>query len=414
MATASLFLFIFTRLDGIPRSTPLIFAMVLGMLLAVGRGFYRFATGATQDRKAAAISRPDQLRNFVVVGVDRFSALFVKLVASQTPPTSRVVALLDESPKLIGRSVNGVRVVANAHDLASVLDEYSHHGVRIDQVLINQTGEFPSEAALSVILADCSQHGVECTSLAAALNLSDAALPDYIVKDHVVEATATGPTIAISRYLVAKRFFDLAAAVVLLFATLPIAFVAALFVLIDLGTPLVFWQERLGRNGRRFLMYKFRTFKAPYDWSGNHVPAEERVSVIGKFLRATRFDEIPQILNILLGDMSLVGPRPLLPKDQPDDTSIRLLARPGITGWAQINGGNIVTPEEKEALDAWYVSHASLLLDIKILLMSLVIAVKGERYDVEAISEAKAWRQSHTSAPRPICEVERGAISPSA
>ena len=140
------------------------------------------------------------------------------------------------------------------------------------------------------------------------------------------------------------------------------------------------------------MLRKFRTYAAPFDRNGVAIPAADQLSRLGKFMRATRFDEIPQLLNILVGDMSLIGPRPLLPKDQPADPSIRLLARPGITGWAQINGGNSVTPEEKEALDAWYVEHATPLVDMKILAHSLIIAATGERFDRAAIAQALKWR----------------------
>jgi lipopolysaccharide/colanic/teichoic acid biosynthesis glycosyltransferase len=103
----------------------------------------------------------------------------------------------------------------------------------------------------------------------------------------------------------------------------------------DVGTPVVFWQRRIGLQGREFQLYKFRTLKASFDREGHKVPKAHRLSRMGKRLRKMRLDEIPQLLNVLVGDMSLIGPRPLLLLDQSPNPSVRLMVRPGITGWAQ-------------------------------------------------------------------------------
>ena len=151
-------MFTFTRLDGIPRSTPLIYALVLWGTLILGRAFHRAVTA--EQEKGADAGRSDQLRNIVIVGADRFSALVVKLLTAQNPPTARVVALLDERPKLVGRSVNGVRVIGLAHDLDPILDEYATHGIEIDQVLISDHGAALSPSALADLREIC-EHRVE-------------------------------------------------------------------------------------------------------------------------------------------------------------------------------------------------------------------------------------------------------------
>jgi lipopolysaccharide/colanic/teichoic acid biosynthesis glycosyltransferase len=102
------------------------------------------------------------------------------------------------------------------------------------------------------------------------------------------------------------------------------------------------------------MLQKFRTLRPPFNWRGDPVPEREKVSLVGKFLRQTRIDELPQLLNILVGDMALIGPRPLLPEDQPANPATRLMVRPGITGWAQVNGGKFLTPEEKDQYDEYY------------------------------------------------------------
>jgi len=116
------------------------------------------------------------------------------------------------------------------------------------------------------------------------------------------------------------------------------------------------------------LIYKYRTLRAPFDDEGHLRSAIDSPRLLVDFLRATRIDELPQLINVLFGDMALIGPRPLLPEDQPSNTSLRLTVRPGISGWAQVNGAKLVTTEEKQKLDEWYVRNASLWLDLKIAL----------------------------------------------
>jgi lipopolysaccharide/colanic/teichoic acid biosynthesis glycosyltransferase len=125
------------------------------------------------------------------------------------------------------------------------------------------------------------------------------------------------------------------------------------------------------------------------------------VSRIGRFLRRTRLDELPQLLNVLLGDMSLIGPRPLLPRDQPRNVAARLSVRPGITGWAQVNGGVLLSPDEKEQLDEWYIRNASPSLDLRIIVMTLMMFLRGDRRTEHV--ERTLWGgaiQYHDPAPR--------------
>ena len=398
VAITSLFLFTFTRLDGIPRSTPAIYAMVLGAGLIVARAFHRAVVAETPVD--SAVPRPDRLRNIVIVGADRFSSAAIKLIACQKPATARVVAVLDERPSIIGRSISGVRIAGSIHDLDAILDEYAVHGVEIDQVLHNEWDISPDAAV--VLEEACESRGVTFSSIAVAFNLT-APLASQTSESGQKPAPVTQ---AIPTYFKLKRVVDVLVSLALLALLAPVALIVALLVLLDVGSPVLFWQERIGRGGRRFLLYKFRTYRAPYDWRGDPVPDSERLSAVGRFIRATRLDEIPQLLNILVGDMGLIGPRPLLPKDQPADPSVRLMARPGITGWAQVNGGNFVTPEEKDALDSWYIRHASVWVDLKIVAHTLIIVLTGERFDQRAITNALIWRdQRDRKAVQTDCSV---------
>lgn len=176
-----------------------------------------------------------------------------------------------------------------------------------------------------------------------------------------------------------KRSIDIVAAfsgVVILFPLL--LFVAAV-VRLCLGSPVLFRQVRPGRGGKPFIIYKFRTMKDIRDAQRNLLPDEERLTRIGHFLRATSIDELPGLFNVLKGDMSLVGPRPLLMeylKLYTPEQARRHEVKPGITGWAQVNGRNAIAWEEKFALDVWYVDNWSLWLDLKILWLTLVKVVK--------------------------------------
>ena len=160
----------------------------------------------------------------------------------------------------------------------------------------------------------------------------------------------------------------------------------------SMGSPVVFRQIRIGRDDRPFGFRKFRTMTEERDAQGQLLPDEMRLTRFGRFLRASSLDELPQLWNVLIGDMSLIGPRPLLPEYLPRYSAFqrrRHEATPGITGWAQVKGRNAISWEEKFRLDVWYVDHCSLALDVKILWMTLVAVVKRD-----GIS-----RQGHATMP---------------
>ena len=182
---------------------------------------------------------------------------------------------------------------------------------------------------------------------------------------------------------------------------LPLFVVATLLVLYDVGSPVLFWQERTGWRGRPFLIYKYRTLHAPFDSEGRPALGARQPSAIGRFLRATRIDELPQLINVLFGDMALIGPRPLLPEDQPSNTAMRLSVRPGITGWAQINGAKLVSKEDKEKFDEWYVANASLWVDLKIALTTLRVLSRhylGSAESSADLAQVEAKRASMATA----------------
>ncbi|KAA0014345.1 sugar transferase [Billgrantia pellis] len=171
-----------------------------------------------------------------------------------------------------------------------------------------------------------------------------------------------------------KRLFDIGVAAVLLTVLSPLMLAIAALVRYKLGAPVLFSQERPGLLGRPFRMFKFRTMLDTRDIAGELLPSDRRLTRFGKTLRATSLDELPELWNVLKGEMSLVGPRPLLMEYLPlysPGQYRRHEVRPGITGWAQVNGRNRLSWEEKFRLDVWYVEHHSMWLDIKILLLTV-------------------------------------------
>lgn len=171
-----------------------------------------------------------------------------------------------------------------------------------------------------------------------------------------------------------KRSFDFIIAFLALFFLLPLIIFIAIIISFKLGLPILFIQERPGLHGTVFKMMKFRTMLDAKDKQGNLLPDDQRMTPFGTFLRSTSLDELPGLFNVIKGDMSLVGPRPLLVKYLPlynEFQAHRHNVRPGITGWAQVNGRNAITWEQKFKFDVWYVNNKSFWLDLKIILLTI-------------------------------------------
>lgn len=192
-----------------------------------------------------------------------------------------------------------------------------------------------------------------------------------------------------------KRIIDFCAAFIGLIVLSPI------FILVTIGLYFAnegkpfFLQRRPGRNEQIFKIIKFKTMNDKKDPSGNLLPDADRLTAIGSFVRKTSLDEIPQLINVLKGDMSLIGPRPLLVQYLPlynDHQKRRHEIRPGITGWAQVNGRNAISWEQKFNLDVWYVDHLSFIIDIKILYLTILKVVRREGISSDGVATAEAFK----------------------
>ncbi|MFP3379834.1 sugar transferase [Bacillus sp. SIMBA_069] len=178
-----------------------------------------------------------------------------------------------------------------------------------------------------------------------------------------------------------KRIFDVCISLLLLFVCLLPIFVVAILVRMKLGSPVLFKQQRPGLHGKPFNVYKFRTMLDKKGSDGELLPDQNRLTTLGAILRKYSLDELPQLMNVVCGDLSLVGPRPLLMEYLPlysSKQAKRHNVKPGITGWAQINGRNLITWEEKFELDVWYVENHSFLLDLKIIVLTILKVFKTE------------------------------------
>jgi len=192
-----------------------------------------------------------------------------------------------------------------------------------------------------------------------------------------------------------KRMIDIIVSISVITISLPLMIIVSLLILIDDGWPVFLKQKRIGQNFKEFELLKFRSMKV------NNIPVEQMgqvrednplVTRIGRIIRRFKIDELPQLINVLLGDMSLVGPRPTVPeqvKRYTDFEKLRLKMKPGITGWAQVNGNTQLSWDERIKLDVWYIEHWSLWLDFIIVIKTIKVVLFGERPVTKAIKEAK-------------------------
>ena len=375
-------LFAINRLDGIPRSLPLWHGLVLAAGLFAARILFRIVHGR-HDPMPDYRCRTDRI---IVIGANPLASCFIRLLNAYAPQHQHVIAVLDVDATMVGRAVSSAQVVGTPQDLEALVKEYAVHGVVTNRVVVAGEVDLLTPVVLREVEQICQRHRIGLSFLPRMIGLTDSRLETAAA---VVEKPAPHPATTLPSFVWLKRPIDIVGSLVLLLLLSPILLVVAGLVFLDVGLPVLFWQERLGWQRRSFLLYKFRTLAAPFDPDGNLVLAGRRPSFIGRMLRATRMDELPQLLNVLFGDMSLIGPRPLLPEDQPADPTIRLSVRPGVTGWAQVNGGKLLDKEEKAKFDEWYVRNMSLWLELRIIMMTVQMMLRGRMSHAETSADTE-------------------------
>jgi lipopolysaccharide/colanic/teichoic acid biosynthesis glycosyltransferase len=379
------------RLDLIPRSVPLIHFAVLAAFLTGWRALF----GAFERRQQAAAQSGRRALSvpILIVGVGPAASLFIRLLKTMSEARPHIVGLLDDDVRLHGRSIDGHVILGGADRFEAVVMELASHGVRLQRVLIAHSDADAQKAARATLEDACARHGVQLEAMADRLGLPsfDSETDERVSSSYVVSKTRA------QRYLMFRRYVDAALAAAGLIVLAPVIALVALAIRLRLGAPVVFWQQRVGMHGEQVVVHKFRTFKPAVDEVGRLLPEDERASRLGRFLRAVRLDELPQLYDVLRGRMNLIGPRPLLPVDLAQDCSVRLSVAPGLTGWAQVHGGKEISAEEKNALDEWYVYHASLGVDLRIVWATLRMIVCGDRRADDAIEQAVAFRTQRLS-----------------
>ena len=366
--------FVLNRLEGIARSVPVIqWFLMVAALVGTRIGFRIWHEHARRNGSTRADA---SVQHILIVGLSHLTHLYLQSVAEYASKTIDVVGILSDRKQSHGRLLRRQRILGAPEDLPKVMAQLEVHGIILKRIVVMQPFEQLSRSAGEALLALERSSGVKVEWMLERLGLTEDELRaeqrplEYPSQEfHARQASSAELEVrSFGSYRYVKRIFDVSLALFLAVALIPVICIVSLLVALDVGFPLVFWQQRPGQFGRPFKLFKFRTMRAAHDPRGNRIPDEQRSSLVGDMLRRTRLDELPQLYNILIGEMSFVGPRPLLAIDQPEDMNLRLSVRPGLTGFAQVNGGRNISVEDKNALDIWYVRNASLWFDIKILL----------------------------------------------
>jgi lipopolysaccharide/colanic/teichoic acid biosynthesis glycosyltransferase len=376
-------LFSFTRLDGIPRSTLFIHSLILATGLIAARTIAHLF----EFEQKRAHRRPITAKYVIVVASNYLSSAFIKWLETNDIEPKQVIAILDDSEEMVGRRISGVPILGSPLRIKQTIDEFAVHGVKVDEVIVSGSENHLATPVFAELRRICCQTNIELIFISQLFQSTFRQAADPKIEP---TGSPLEPAFPIRAYFGVKRILDFLFALALLVFLLPLWMCVSALVVLDVGTPLLFWQRRLGQGGRAFQIYKFRTMRTPFDRFGETLPESPRLSAIGSLLRRTGMDELPQLLNVLVGDMSLIGPRPLLPQDQPADPTIRLLVRPGITGWAQVNGGKQISNDEKGDLDEWYIRNASPWLDLRILLLTCRYIFVGNRATTPYSTNAKS------------------------
>ena len=397
--------FVYNRLDGVARSLPFLQLLICPVFLIGVRVFHKINHDSREHRKASAAFLQSRgaasTTTVLIVGISKLTETYLQAIAELAPGRIKIAGLLGHAGCPVARLVATHPVLGVPEDIEDILDGLEVHGVNIDRIVIATPSRSLTELERETLLrVECARN-ITLQFLAQALGF-DCEGSNFAPKAAVAKhqfAWSSEPSFEISpaelnmiakrRYWMGKRTIDFLGALVLLAIASPVMAIAAMAVAASMGSPVIFWQQRPGLGGRPFWVYKFRTMRAAHTSDGRRLSDKERVSRVGSLMRRLRLDELPQLFNILRGDMCFIGPRPLLPCDQSDAHRARLLVRPGLTGWAQVVGGRDISPEDKAALDVWYVRNASLALDLEIAARTIPMVLLGERISRPLIE--RAW-----------------------
>jgi lipopolysaccharide/colanic/teichoic acid biosynthesis glycosyltransferase len=390
--------FAVNRLEPVARSLPVLQGALIVTILVAARSGARLWFISRIHNKGNGHTNERLRETVLVVGVNPVSELYLLSVQEFASQQVRVAGVVAEEPKMRRRTIRQNPILGIVEELQEILQTLEVHGVIVDRIVVATARDRLLPRALETLLEVEKASNIIVQFLSEQLGFENFSQSPSVVSGrqrnsvHGQKASAllgndvdhVGKSF---RFL--KRTVDGLGAMFLILTLAPVTALIALVVALDVGFPVIFWQQRPGLFGRPFKLYKFRTMRAPHDKHSNRIPDDKRLSAVGRILRRARLDELPQLYNVLVGDMSFIGPRPLLPRDQSPDYTARLSVRPGITGWAQVNGGRIISASDKWILDIWYVHNASFVLDLKIVIRTVQMVLFGDRINAEAVYRAR-------------------------
>ena len=394
--------FALNRLQSVARSLPVLQGGLIVSILIAARSAARFwhTRQIRINGNGRVIGQPHE--TVLIVGVNTVAELFLLSVQEFASTRIQVAGVVAEEPSMRARAIQQKPVLGTVEELQDVLQSLEVHGVTVDRIIVTTALDRlqPHSLAKLLELEKSSEIVVQFLSerlgfedfsqKASVLSGQGSSIPEERAVARVAGVIDLGHTNSTGKsFRIGKRIFDIFGATLLVFTLVPVTMLIAFIVALDVGFPVIFWQQRPGLHGRPFRLYKFRTMHATHDKHQTRIPDDQRSSAVGQILRRLRLDELPQLYNVLVGDMSLIGPRPLLPRDQAPEYAARLSVRPGITGWAQVNGGRIISTSDKLILDIWYVQNASWVLDLAIILRTLKMVLFGDRINIEALNQAR-------------------------
>ena len=323
--------FTFNRLEGVARSLPLLQVLLAAMALVMARVLVREhhkARSKGAKRATPLQVKPDEkdAENVLLVGLSRVGDTYLQAIEDFAPRRLKVVGLLGRKARHVGRRIGAHEVLGVPENLEDVIQDLEVHGITLDRIAVAiPFYALPAEARSALLRIERSG-AIQVQFLIDQLGLGkdepQGATPreDCIIAEPPSDRLALDNTMlrtnATRLYWPVKRAFDICGALILLAIAAPLMLVLSAILIPAIGSPIVFWQQRPGLNGRPFRLYKFRTMAGAHSADGQRLSDEQRTFALGSFMRRTRLDELPQLFNILRGDMSFVGPRPLLPRDQ--------------------------------------------------------------------------------------------------
>ena len=394
--------FALNRLQPVARSLPVLQGGLIVCVLIAARSAARFWYTRQIHTNGNGVTNEQPRETVLVMGVNTVAELFLLCVKEFAYQRVQVAGVIAEDSSMRSRAIQQSPVLGTIEGLRDILQSLEVHGVAVDRIVVTIPADRLQPLSLDKLLEIEKSSNIVVQFISERLGFESIAQnrSDLSGRDNASGQKAwarveslTDPdhmNYAGKRFRLGKRTVDVFGALILAFLLAPVAMLVAFIVALDVGFPVIFWQQRPGLCGRPFKLYKFRTMRAPHDRHQNRIPDDQRWSFIGRLLRRIRLDELPQLYNVLVGDMSLIGPRPLLPCDQSPDYAARLLMRPGITGWAQVNGGRIISTFDKLTLDIWYVQNASWLVDLAVLLRTVNMVLFGDRINTAAVNQARS------------------------